>query len=92
MARPVNRKRAKRRRSEDRSLPLAKTNYILLVVGVGIIVIGYLFMLEGSVDGIMPIVIAPILLITGYCIIIPFALLYRPKEGADEKTEAASQS
>ncbi len=92
MARPVKKKRSRRKQRGDRTLPLTKVNYIMLLVGVGVIIIGYLFMLEGSVDGVMPIVIAPILLIIGYCIIIPLALLYRKKEEVSENAESASQS
>jgi len=92
MARPVKRKRAKRRKDGDKTLPLTNRNYIMLLVGVGVILVGYLFMLEGSVDGVMPIVIAPILLIIGYCVIIPAAILYRKKEEVDGNTKTASQS
>ncbi len=92
MARPVKKKSSKRRRAGERTLPLTKVNYILLLVGVGIIIIGYLFMLEGSVDGVMPIVIAPVLLVIGYCIIIPVALLYRRKEEMKSKSDITSQS
>ncbi len=92
MARPVKKKRSKRKQSGDRTLPLTNVNYVMLLIGVGVIIIGYLFMLEGSVDGVMPIVIAPILLVIGYCIIIPFALLYRKKEEVSGNTGSASQS
>jgi hypothetical protein len=92
MARPVKKKSSKRKRTGDRTLPLTKINYILLLVGVGIIIVGYLFMLEGSVDGEMPIVVAPILLIIGYCVIIPIALLYRQKDEVRGQSDTASQS
>ncbi len=90
MARPVKKKSSRRRRMGDRTLPLTKVNYILLLVGVGIIIIGYLFMLEGSVDGAMPIVIAPILLVIGYCVIIPVALLYRQRVEMKSKSDTTA--
>jgi hypothetical protein len=92
MARPVKKKSSKRKRGGDRSLPLAKINYMLLIVGAGVILAGLLFMLEGSVDGTMPIVIAPLLLVIGYCILIPFALLYRRAEGTGDRSDSSSQS
>jgi hypothetical protein len=61
-------------------LPLTKENYVLLGVGVLIIIVGYIVMGEGSVKGFMPLVLAPILLILGYCVAIPLALLYRKRE------------
>ena len=92
MARPVKKKSSKRKRTGDRTLPLTKINYIMVLIGVGVIAIGYLFMLEGTVDGAMPIVIAPLLLIIGYCVIIPFALLYRQKEEVRGKPGSESKS
>jgi hypothetical protein len=50
-----------------------------MILGAGIvsIVAGYLAMLEGSVEGFMPLVVAPILLVIGYCVLIPLGILYR---------------
>jgi hypothetical protein len=91
MARPVKKKSSKRKRGGDRSLPLAKINYVLLIVGAGVILTGLLFMLEGSVDGTMPIVIAPVLLVIGYCVLIPFALLYRRTKETGDRSDSSSQ-
>jgi hypothetical protein len=88
MARPVKKKSIKKRRSGEQRLPLTKINYTLLLIGVGFIIVGYLFMLEGSVDGVMPITISPILLVIGYCVVIPVALLYRKKEEVSSKAES----
>jgi hypothetical protein len=51
-----------------------------------------LFMLEGSVEGVLPIVLAPLLLIIGYCVVIPIALLYRKKEEIPGKSDQSSLS
>lgn len=50
-----------------------------MIMGIGIVVIaaGYLAMLEGSVEGFLPLVVAPILLVLGYCVIVPFGILYK---------------
>jgi hypothetical protein len=34
-------------------------------------------MLEGSVEGILPLVVSPILLVIGYCVVIPIGILYK---------------
>lgn len=69
--------------------PLAKQNLIGIGAGILLIVIGYLCMSTGMVpreqaasnDGIwnnsLAVTVAPILLVLGYCVIIPFFLLYR---------------
>ena len=60
-----------------------------------VIIAGYLAMLEGSVEGFLPLVAAPILLVLGYCVIIPIGILYRKsmftmgsRENNDEKPAA----
>ena len=46
-------------------------NTVLLGVGVGVLVMGYLSLSKGSLT------LAPVLLVTGYCVLIPAALLVR---------------
>jgi hypothetical protein len=46
-------------------------NTLLLGVGVGVLVIGYMSLARGSLT------LAPVLLVTGYCVLIPAALLVR---------------
>jgi hypothetical protein len=70
-------------------IPLTSTNLILLGVGIGVLIAGYLLMSTGIADdplknegvwnNAMAVTVAPILLGLGYCVIIPFALLYRKK-------------
>lgn len=70
-------------------IPLDRTNYMLLGLGIAVIIVGYLLMSTGipddpvNNDGIwnnpMAVTIAPIVLVIGYCVIIPFAIFYRRK-------------
>ena len=62
-----------------------RQNYILLLLGVVAIVIGYTTMrIENAVDGFISLYVAPLLILGGYLEII-YAILWRPKE----KQEAA---
>jgi hypothetical protein len=73
------RTRGKARRSPaDDHLPFNKQNFVILGAGLLTIAVGYLAMLEGSVEGFLPLVVAPILLLLGYCVLIPLGILYRP--------------
>ena len=70
-------------------IPLTRMNIYLLLAGIAVIIVGYLLMSTGIADdplnnqGVwndaMAVTLAPILLGLGYCVIIPFALLYRKK-------------
>lgn len=76
MAKPI-RKETRRKAQKDTRLPLSKDNFVILGIGGATIVAGYLAMLEGSVEGFLPLVVAPILLVLGYCVIVPLGILYR---------------
>ena len=65
--------------------PLEKQNYIILAIGLVVIVIGYIALASNGVEGFMPLVVAPVLLVLGYCVIIPFGILYKVKEKAEEQ-------
>jgi hypothetical protein len=65
-------------------LPFTKKNYILFAVGIFVIVIGYITLGYGSIT------LAPILLVLGYCVLIPIAIMInggkeRPKEPAPKE-------
>ena len=88
MAKPIRRKEAKRRSTRDDHLPLKRENFLILGVGLLVIIAGYLAMMEGSVEGVLPLVVAPILLVIGYCVIVPIGIFY--KKSYIRKQETAS--
>jgi len=85
VAKPIRRKEQKHRSLVNEPLPLGRENFMILGAGILVIVAGYIAMLEGSVEGFLPLVLSPILLVTGYCVVIPIGIMYRkspPKEPA----------
>lgn len=77
MAKVVKKRQQKQKGFGEGSIPFQRENYIIMGVGIAVIIAGYLAMLEGSVEGFLPLVISPILLVIGYCVIIPVGILYR---------------
>jgi uncharacterized membrane protein HdeD (DUF308 family) len=63
--------------------PFGKKNYLVLALAVVVIVIGYITLGQGSLT------LAPILLVLGYCVLIPIALIIR---GRDEDRAATANS
>ena len=57
-----------------------KGNYIIFLIGIFLIVAGYIIMALGEVDSFQSLTIAPIMLFLGYVVAIPVALIYRPKK------------
>lgn len=66
-------------KKKEFSFPLERDNFILIGLGILLLIIGYVLMSQNSVDGFMPTVAAPLLLVAGYCVIIPYGILKKPK-------------
>ncbi|MGE5313345.1 MAG: hypothetical protein ACM3Q4_01470 [Acidobacteriota bacterium] len=60
-------------------LALDAVNYYILLAGAAVILLGYGALSMGPWDGFMPLTVAPILLVAGYCVIIPLGIVYRKK-------------
>lgn len=60
-----------------------RRNYVLLLIGVALVVIGYTVMrLDNQVDGFVSLYVAPLLLLVGYLEVI-YAVLWRPSRPAE---------
>ena len=55
-------------------------NYTLFLIGICLIALGYYLMYNGDVNSTQSIVISPIILVIGYCVFIPIAIMYKPKD------------
>ncbi len=87
MAKPVRKTESKRRGTKDDKLPLAKENFYIIGVGLVVILAGYLALAKGPIEGFLPLVLAPILLVLGYCIIIPMGILYKKSYFSTEESK-----
>ncbi|MBS1519225.1 MAG: hypothetical protein JSS91_14160 [Bacteroidetes bacterium] len=74
--------RSKKQKREQSHLHFAMTskNYYIITAGIILIILGYILMNQNTVAGFMPTTVAPILLIFGYCVVIPVGILYKGKE------------
>ena len=52
-------------------------NFLLFGLGIAIIVIGYLLMAYGETTSFQSVKLSPILLVIGYCIVIPISIIYK---------------
>ena len=90
MAKAIRAREAKRKQSKDDLLPLSKQNFLIIGIGLLVILGGYIAMLEGSVEGFMPLVVAPVLLVIGYCVVIPLGILYKKWPAKTEQADPKS--
>jgi hypothetical protein len=88
---------------EDLEWPFGRKNYIAFGIAMAVIVIGYLCLAFGTKqapsdptqESIVSITLAPLLLVIGYCILIPVSLLIKDKgktNSVSAHTDAATES
>jgi H+/gluconate symporter-like permease len=89
MAKVKSKIHKKQKKSEEKFLPFKRQNYIIFSVGIFLIILGYFALAQGPYDSFSSLSVAPVLLVIGYCIVIPFAILYRggKTESAETSTE-----
>jgi len=87
----VTAKVATKRKAIPATLPFSKKNYQILGIGLLAIILGYVALSQQPWDGTMPLVVAPILLVLGYCVIIPFGILYRQKKETPTSIEETAE-
>ena len=75
-----------------RDLPYARRNVQILVAGVMTILVGYLCLAQPPVDGFLSLTLAPILLVIGYCVLIPIGLLIGGNRETEPETEEIGDS
>jgi hypothetical protein len=72
-------------------LPFTKLNYQILCAGLLSIILGYIALSQEPWDGTMPLIVAPILLVMGYCILIPIGILFHRNSGVEENKQTLEQ-
>ena len=83
-----NAPRIMRKTKKTDLLALESINYMILLAGVVVILLGYGALSMGPWDGFMPLTVAPILLVLGYCVIIPAGIVYRKKSSSSQSDAA----
>lgn len=66
-----------------------RKNWTIFAAGLITIVIGYLLLSVPPADGFLSLTLAPILLVLGYCVLIPAAILIKDRPG--EEANAAAE-
>ncbi|MBZ0202252.1 MAG: DUF3098 domain-containing protein [Ignavibacteria bacterium] len=74
-------------KKKEFSFPLEKENFMIIGLGILLLVMGYVMMSQNSVDGFIPTVVSPIFLVAGYCVVIPYGIMKKPKVIAAEMKE-----
>jgi len=57
--------------------PFTRRNWAIFGLGIAAIVFGYFLLSIPPADGFWSLTAAPLLLVAGYCVLLPIAILYR---------------
>ena len=71
----------------QKGLPYTSINYIIFAAGIGLIILGYIFLGIGPWNSVWSLTIAPILLGLGYIIALPVAILYQEKKSNNSSSK-----
>ena len=77
-----NRKKADR--PKTKTFAFTRKNYLTLLAGLAVIIVGFITLRMGSIT------LAPLLLVVGYCVIIPIGILLRPKTSAQKERRSTA--
>lgn len=86
----VEKAKGGRKQKKEEIFPLEKANFVILGIGVLTIIIGYIALSGNTVESFRQLTVAPILLVLGYCVIIPIGIMYRKKKQKVEPPQAPS--
>jgi uncharacterized membrane protein HdeD (DUF308 family) len=75
-----NPKARRRGRKESGWILFDAVNYRLFLIGILVIIIGYILMMQGPHDSFWSLHLSPVVLVVGYCVLLPIALLLRAKK------------
>ena len=70
--------------SPENTIRWERKNWYIFASGLFAICTGYIALRVPPAEGFLSLTLAPILLITGYCILIPWAILHRPNPAAPQ--------
>jgi hypothetical protein len=74
--------------TSNQPFPFTRKNWTIFALGIGVIVLGYVFLSIPPADGFLSLTLAPILLVAGYCILIPMTILAKGGGAKSSRSKA----
>lgn len=68
-------------------MPFEDKNVLFILIGVGVIGLGYFLMSQGDAMGFVSLTLAPIVLCIGYLLVVPYGIMYGAREFRNRKQE-----
>ena len=84
MEKPKKKKKFRKKVSTKPPFPFDGRNFLYFFIGLFLLLIGYIFMLQGPADSFWSRTLAPVILVITYCIIFPIAILSKGRKKEKE--------
>jgi len=84
MEKQKKKKKLRKKVSTKPSFPFEGRNYLYFFIGLFLLLIGYIFMMQGPADSFWSRTLAPVILVITYCIIFPIAILSKGRKKEKE--------
>ncbi len=75
----IKKARVQKARKSRFNFPLTTENYQIFGIGILVIILGYISLSQGPANSFWSLTLAPILLVFGYCVIIPISIFYKKR-------------
>ncbi len=85
-------KKQNKPRKEDRVWPYTRVNAYLALAAMATLIAGYVALGVKPWNSWVSLNVAPILLVIGYCVLVPAAIIYHKREPKPAKPSAQSQA
>lgn len=72
--------KAAKTQQQVQSFTFGKRNLLILSIGILTIIVGFVLMSQGPVDGFLSRTLAPIILVVAYLVIIPISIIAKNKD------------
>jgi hypothetical protein len=70
------------------NMPFERKNIMFILIGIGVVTLGYILMAMSETMGFMALDVSPIILLIGYLVVIPMGIMYGAhRKNAETKTE-----
>ncbi len=66
-------------------LPFDNRNYFLFLIGLVVIILGFILMATGELNSTRSLTVAPLVLLFGYLVIIPVSIMLRKRDKSPDK-------
>ncbi|NOY78697.1 MAG: DUF3098 domain-containing protein [Calditrichaeota bacterium] len=66
-------------------MSFTRRNYQLFIIGLLVLTIGFVFLSIGPWDSFWSRTLAPVILVIGYLVVIPWSILYQKKSNSSSK-------